>query len=286
MAMSRDDSDASGGVFNHPLFPAGGNSRAGSFEEPFGRKQRETRGVNQPFWSVMTQPSGSPLQTQGSDNVNRRSQPSNDGLDFEAIKEEIKSKFQRMQESGNGRSIGSDQNTNEKQVASFEYNHGKRIGGGPIRFPGVQKPFRQGPNQGMGPKALNALMEVTIPNPAALFHKFNEKTEGESKSGSVRKEVPTDATGRQSKNRKGGIVADPQSEIKKGGIPADTQTENKEGKIMVDPQTERKMLEVVASPQSSSRGARIVLKPQRMNRLEEIMVDAPSQAGLGEMVER
>ncbi|PIK62932.1 hypothetical protein BSL78_00167 [Apostichopus japonicus] len=55
MAMSRDDSDASGGVFNHPLFPAGGNSRAGSFEEPFGRKQRETRGVNQPFWSVMTQ---------------------------------------------------------------------------------------------------------------------------------------------------------------------------------------------------------------------------------------
>ncbi|PIK62931.1 hypothetical protein BSL78_00166 [Apostichopus japonicus] len=185
-----------------------------------------------------------------------------------------------MQESGNGRSVGSDQNTNEKQVASFEYNHGKRIGGGPIRFPGVQKPFRQGPNQGMGPKALNALMEVTIPNPAALFHKFNEKTEGESKSGSVRKEVPTEATGRQSKNRKGGIMADPQSEIKKGGIPADTQTENKEGKIMVDPQTDEDV-RGRGKPSEQFQGGKDRVKTQRMNRLEEIMVDAPSQAGLG-----
>ncbi|XP_071820264.1 uncharacterized protein [Apostichopus japonicus] len=231
MAMSRDDSDASGGVFNHPLFPAGGNSRAGSFEEPLGRKQRETRGVNQPFWSVMTQPSGSPLQAQSSDNVNRRSQPSNDGLDFEAIKEEIKSKFQRMQESGNSRSVGSDQNTNEKQVASFEYNHGKRIGGGPIRFPGVQKPFRQGPtqgNQGMGPKAL---MEVTIPNPAALFHKFNEKMEGESKSGSVRKEVQTDRDRPSEQEQKGRDSGRPSKRDREGrdpGRPSDREQGEKD----------------------------------------------------------
>lgn len=130
----------------------------------------------------MTRPSGSPLQSNVDGDVNPvRSMPPGD---FEAIKADIKKKFQKMEDSvstpGNHRGMG----PNQSQFESFEYNHssvGRPISGGPIRFPGEKKPFRQGPqgDKSFGP---TPLMEITIPNPDAVRQKLNQGAKGEGRT--------------------------------------------------------------------------------------------------------